>query len=150
MIRLPPALGHKAVFPCPQVCPHPVERAGPRSGCPHFAPHSWVEHRTGWGWPLLGRTCVQLSAAHPGCAFQPSRELPEEFQRQDLTSPKLSQNSLGRGPDICMFLISGRKAWVQIPTQTLPSCMASGKSLGLWESGLPLCTIGMSPPGCKK
>lgn len=83
----------------PQVCPHPVTMAGPCSGCPHFPAPVMAGTQDGLGLASLQKILYPGQwLLDPGCTFQPSRELPEQFQRQELAFPKLSQNSLGAGP----------------------------------------------------
>lgn len=91
----PPSLecGDKAAFPWP-VCPHPALA----SNCPVPCPRHRGAHRQVWGWPFLGRTCVQL---RPAQSRPHSREFFQQYHSPDLT-PKLNQNPWAGAWSACL------------------------------------------------
>lgn len=55
-------------------------------------------HRQVWGWPFLGRTCVQLS---PAQSRPHSKEFFQQYHSPDLT-PKLNQNPWAGAWSACL------------------------------------------------
>ena len=94
LIPFPPVLGNKAHRSVP-----PCSDGWPCSGCPHFPAPVMVGTQDRSGLASLQKNLYPGQwLLDPSCTFQPCRELPEQFRRQDLTFPKLSQNSSGAGP----------------------------------------------------